>query len=110
MESDAALERTTRIVVLNAQSPKHAPSAIIHPDWNCEVVLAQPRTISRRVKMASTAGGVLRRAQCPVLTIPARPSSGGVASASTGILAATHEPVSSPACEPTVGTAGVPFH
>lgn len=67
------------------------------------IVIGQPRTISRRVKMASTAGAVLRRAQCPVLTIPARPSSGDVASVSAGIRPAKHERVSSPACEPTVG-------
>jgi nucleotide-binding universal stress UspA family protein len=74
------------------------------------IVIGQPRAISRRVKMASTAGAVLRRAQCPVLTIPARPSIGDVASVSTGIPAAKHEPISSPAYEPTVGSAGVPFN
>jgi nucleotide-binding universal stress UspA family protein len=74
------------------------------------IVIGQPRAISRRVKMASTAGAVLRRAQCPVLTIPATPSSGDIASVSTRILAAKNEPVSSQACEPTDGATGVPFH
>jgi nucleotide-binding universal stress UspA family protein len=51
------------------------------------IVIGQPRTMSHRVVMASTAGAVLRRAQCPVLTVQA-PISEDLASRSTGVLTA----------------------
>ena len=72
-------------------------------------MIGQPRATFRRVEMASTAGAVLRRAQCPVLTIPAAPSSRDIARVSTGILAAQSEPRSSQACEPTDLAMGVPL-
>jgi nucleotide-binding universal stress UspA family protein len=52
------------------------------------IVIGQSRTTSHRVVMASTAGAVLRRAQCPVLTVPEAPVSEGMASRSTGVLTA----------------------
>jgi nucleotide-binding universal stress UspA family protein len=52
------------------------------------IVIGQPPARPRRVKMASTAGAVLRRAQCPVLAVPAASSSGDLASVSTRTLAA----------------------
>ena len=52
------------------------------------IVIGQPRTTFHRVVMASTAGAVLRRAQCPVLTVPEAPISEDIASRSTGVLTA----------------------
>lgn len=52
------------------------------------IVIGQPRTTSHRVVMASTAGAVLRRAQCPVLTVPETRISEHMASRSTDILTA----------------------
>ncbi len=43
MEPDAALEGTTRIVVLNSHSAKHAPCSIVHADRNRKVVLVHRR-------------------------------------------------------------------
>jgi nucleotide-binding universal stress UspA family protein len=52
------------------------------------IVIGQPRTTSRQVVMASTAGAVLRRAQCPVLTVPEAPIREDMAASSTGALTA----------------------
>jgi nucleotide-binding universal stress UspA family protein len=52
------------------------------------IVIGQRRTTSHRIVMASTAGAVLRRAQCPVLTVPEAPISEDMASRSTPVLAA----------------------
>jgi nucleotide-binding universal stress UspA family protein len=52
------------------------------------IVIGQPRMTSRRIVMASTAGAVLRRAQCPVLTVPEAPVSEGITSRSTGVVTA----------------------
>jgi hypothetical protein len=40
MESDAPLARAPRVVVLDAEASEDAVTPIVHPDGDCELVLA----------------------------------------------------------------------
>ncbi len=53
------------------------------------IVIGQPRQMPHRIVMGSTVGAVLRRARCPVLTVPSPRRGGNVASMSA--TAATNE-------------------
>jgi nucleotide-binding universal stress UspA family protein len=53
------------------------------------IVIGQPRRTPHRIVMESTVGAVLRRARCPVLTVPSSPIGGDVAS--TSAVAVTTE-------------------
>jgi nucleotide-binding universal stress UspA family protein len=70
-------------IAIEAGTPRDAILATAAALGADLIVIGQPRTTSHRVVMASTAGAVLRRAQCPVLTIPEARISEHMASRST---------------------------
>jgi len=74
-------------IAIEAGTPRDAILATAAALGADLIVIGQPRTTSRRVVMASTAGAVLRRAQCPVLTVPEAPLREGMTFRATGLTA-----------------------